>query len=159
MRNSRIPSPDALWATCVHPRCEKSPQARYDFPLPLCGEHLVQTLTAAVQVTRAAKLDYTKANQGKLNPFPESARLPHKEVVYYIKFGDRIKIGTTTNLKRRLDNLPFDQILGIEPGGVDVERQRHEQFATDRVSGREWFTPSEALMSHIAKLKKNPRRR
>ncbi len=139
---------------CVHPQCEKAPQERYAFPLPLCGEHLVKTLTAAVEVTRAAKQDYAKVNEGKTIPFSAKARIPHAEVVYYIKFGDRIKIGTTTNLNARLGTLPFDQILGTEPGGVDLERKRHQQFAANLVSGREWFSPSEALLAHIATLKK-----
>ncbi|MGW5387185.1 GIY-YIG nuclease family protein [Nocardia sp. NPDC003963] len=152
-RRAPIPRPDSMLDTCVHPRCHGAPQKRYRFPLPLCSEHLIKTLAAAVEVTRAAKLDYSKANPGKSMPFPVKARIPHGEVVYYIRFGDRIKIGTTSNLSARLSTLPFDEVLATEPGGVEVERQRHTEFAASRISGREWFTASEALLAHIASLK------
>lgn len=72
-------------------------------------------------------------------------------VVYYILFGNRIKIGTTTSLRGRLDALPYDEVLATEPGGFDVERMRHDQFADCRVRG-EWFEPTPALLAHIAEL-------
>ena len=70
------------------------------------------------------------------------------EVVYYIKFGDRIKIGTTRNLRQRRINLPCDSVLAAEPGGRPLERERHAQFASSRVIG-EWFEPSPDLLAHI----------
>lgn len=72
-------------------------------------------------------------------------------VVYYIQFGNRIKIGTSTSLRSRLDSLPYDEVLATEPGGYDVERKRHDQFADCRIKG-EWFEPTQALLTHVAKL-------
>jgi Meiotically up-regulated gene 113 len=80
-----------------------------------------------------------------------AARGRKNEVVYYIRFRDRIKIGTTRNLRQRLYELPYDELLAIEPGGREVERERHEQFAASRVIG-EWFEPDTALLKHIASL-------
>lgn len=73
------------------------------------------------------------------------------EVVYYIRFGDRIKIGTTANLHRRLQDLPYDELLATEPGGRELERVRHEQFRACRAVG-EWHFLDSHLLSHIAKL-------
>lgn len=72
-------------------------------------------------------------------------------VVYYIRFCCRVKIGTTTNLGARLTAIPHHELLVIEPGGVDVERKRHLQFAHLRDVG-EWFFPGAALQAHIKRL-------
>ncbi|MFD4457683.1 GIY-YIG nuclease family protein [Nocardia sp. NPDC058480] len=73
-------------------------------------------------------------------------------IVYYLQFGDRIKIGTTINLQRRLGEIPHDRVLAIEPGGRALERQRHKEFAEERLTG-EWFEPSQRLLAHIKKLR------
>lgn len=73
-------------------------------------------------------------------------------IVYYMLFGSRIKIGISTSLRSRLDSLPQGvKVLATEPGGRDVERKRHDQFAECRVGG-EWFRPTRPLLVHIAKL-------
>lgn len=74
---------------------------------------------------------------------------PLSGVVYYIRFGDRVKIGYTTNLRQRLHNLPHDEVLATEIGTMADERARHRMFADLRVTG-EWFRYEEPLISHIA---------
>lgn len=66
-------------------------------------------------------------------------------------FGDRVKIGTTTNLAKRVTGVPHDRVLASEPGGRDLERARHAEFAGLRVKG-EWFQYVEPLVSHVARL-------
>lgn len=74
--------------------------------------------------------------------------------IYYIRFGDRIKIGTTTSLKGRLASLPHDEILALEPGSYDLERARHREFAPMLVDGqREWFHDSSTLRDHALELR------
>lgn len=74
------------------------------------------------------------------------------DLVYYILFGSRIKIGTSASLRSRLDSLPRGvKVLATEPGGHDVERERHEQFADCRAGG-EWFRPTQLLLRHVALL-------
>ena len=142
IRNARMERPDSLRISCVHPDCEKSPQSEYEFPLPLCRQHLIKTLMAAVETVRTAKRAYGEANAEKKLPFGARMRIPTGNVVYYIRFGDRIKIGTTGNLTGRLMTLPHDELLATEPGGIELEKQRHRQFAADLVAGREWFRPA-----------------
>lgn len=75
-------------------------------------------------------------------------------IVYYIRRGDVIKIGTTTNPRSRFKNLMPDEILAFESGGRKEEAARHEQFGSCRVTMKgEYFHPAEKLMEHIAALR------
>jgi hypothetical protein len=69
-------------------------------------------------------------------------------VVYYIEFGTRIKIGTTVNIGSRMEALPWDRILLMEPGSYPLEKQRHQQFADQHVT-LEWFENGGPLLDHI----------
>ena len=77
--------------------------------------------------------------------------VPSRHVTYYVRLGNRVKIGTTTHLANRLQHIPCEELLAVEPGGVDVERERHRQFQQLRVTG-EWFEYAEPLISHVAQL-------
>lgn len=83
------------------------------------------------------------------------ATAPYFPVVYYIRFADRIKIGTTNWLPSRLPELPHDALLGVEPGGRELENERHQQFASLHVTG-EWFRMEPDLLAHIASLEPVP---
>jgi hypothetical protein len=73
-------------------------------------------------------------------------------VVYYLRFADRVKIGFSRNLGRRLLAIPHDELLAVEPGGPVVEDRRHQQFAKHRLVG-EWFQLCDELRSHIDAVK------
>lgn len=71
-------------------------------------------------------------------------------VVYYCRIGDYIKIGYSTRLRNRFTTLRADELLACEPGGPDLERQRHEEFTEERIHPRrENFRPSDRLNAHI----------
>jgi hypothetical protein len=74
------------------------------------------------------------------------------QVVYYLQFGDRVKIGTTTNLPERLKSIPHDRVLALEPGGFSTEHKRHAEFATSRIH-HEWFNITPKLVAHINDLR------
>lgn len=74
------------------------------------------------------------------------------EVVYYIRSGDRVKIGTSANPRQRLGSLHYEEVLAFEPGGRMLERRRHEQFAAHRVPRSEWFALHDELALHIQAL-------
>ena len=76
---------------------------------------------------------------------------PRIDVVYYLRYGDRVKIGTTSNPRQRLAAIWHDQLLAFERGDRKLERVRHIQFADDRQGG-EWFGLSDALRAHIAEV-------
>lgn len=75
---------------------------------------------------------------------------PRVDVVYYLRFRDRIKIGTTANPRGRFASLPHDEVLAFERGDRALEQRRHAQFAGQRIPRTEWFERSDALDAHIA---------
>nr|BFF11188.1 hypothetical protein GCM10025699_24910 [Microbacterium flavescens] len=74
------------------------------------------------------------------------------DVVYYVRYDDRIKIGTSARPRQRLTAIWHDELLAFERGDRTVERRRHEQFAADRYPRTEWFRRSSALEAHIGGL-------
>ena len=77
---------------------------------------------------------------------------PRIDVVYYLRLGASIKIGTTYNPRQRFAALPHDEVLAFERGGRELEQQRHLEFAADRLGTSEWFGLSRHLRSHITRL-------
>lgn len=69
-------------------------------------------------------------------------------IVYYIRRGDLIKIGTTADPARRFAALLPDEILAFEPGGRNEETYRHRQFIHLRGRG-ENFRQAPELLEHI----------
>lgn len=94
----------------------------------------------------------------------DDLRVEHKPVeskqqgslVYFIQ-GDNsgaVKIGITTDLDRRLRELQVATaetlaVIGQVPGGREMERELHERFKDQRLTG-EWFVPSGDLLAYIA---------
>lgn len=76
---------------------------------------------------------------------------PRIEVVYYLRWDARVKIGTTADPRRRLAVIWHHELLAFEPGGRALERARHEQFAHLREGG-EWFRADPELREHAAAL-------
>jgi Meiotically up-regulated gene 113 len=113
--------------TCCAPEC-KSRFARDYGGVPLCRGHY----------------------QGVLgSPVPES-------VVYYLTHADRpglVKIGRTTRLNGRINQLGGKKVtvIATEPGGPELERERHRQFAAMRAEG-EWFHFAAAILLHVHSL-------
>lgn len=79
-------------------------------------------------------------------PDPDLPR-PRIDIVYYIRWRDRIKIGTTHRPRGRLAVLQHEELLAFERGDRTVERERHRQFAGLREGG-EWFTAAPELVAH-----------
>lgn len=76
----------------------------------------------------------------------------HEPIVYYMKMGDLVKIGTSTNIAGRLEALRPERLLAVEMGGHQIEAQRHRQFAADRNHG-EWFRASADLATHMERIR------
>lgn len=122
---------------------------------------LSEMRSAGVELDKAAVAIAVKLGQYKHREATQPtwqkrhARPERKSIVYYIRRGELIKIGTTVTPQQRFKALMPDEILAFEPGGVDEEAARHRQFAAARVDQRgEYFRPVDALMAHIADLRK-----
>lgn len=77
---------------------------------------------------------------------------PRVEVVYYLRYADRVKIGTSATPRARLRAIRHDELLAFEPGGRALEQQRHREFA-DLREGGEWFTLTGAITAHIDRIR------
>lgn len=71
--------------------------------------------------------------------------------VYYMRIGNRVKIGYSTNLDLRVATINPEELMATEVGDMKTERQRHEQFKQLRTHS-EWFRLEYPLTDHIAAL-------
>ena len=78
---------------------------------------------------------------------------PRVDVVYYLRFDDRVKIGTTSNPRQRLAAIRHHELLAFERGDRALEQRRHAQFTEERFARTEWFHLSDALGAHIDVLR------
>lgn len=82
------------------------------------------------------------------------------QVVYFVRMGDLIKIGTTSNLLQRIQglSLTMGHVLATEPGGYMREQELHGRFAALREHG-EWFRAEPELLAYIDAIPARGRRR
>jgi hypothetical protein len=141
--------PDAITGRCCWPDCGRLPHA--DDSPPLCTAHLIKA--AAYMREHAALAGAMLGPQP--DEVPARKRPAPNERVYYVHIHDYVKIGTTTGLAGRMLNLRVEphQILAVEPGGRELEKRRHEQFADERRGRREDFEMSDRLMAHITQVR------
>lgn len=155
LRRSRLVDEPCSWRNCEnvadhpeHPLCEAH-YRRVGLQFVNENVELIQAIAGTLTVSDLVE---------RLAGFPddrEPRTPPVKEsVVYYARIGDVIKIGFTTNLVERLRALRVQPggLLAVEPGGRDVERSRHLEFADERYGAREDFAMSTRLMAHIEAL-------
>lgn len=113
-----------------------------------------QRLTAIVK-----SLGYTLADAAPQAEKPDDApavrwTIPaskHTPLVYFIRNGNRMKIGTTTELKRRIRTLALrpENVALLFEGDQRRERAYHKQFAEQRIGNTEWFAYEGALADYV----------
>jgi hypothetical protein len=74
---------------------------------------------------------------------------PRVDVVYYLRFADRVKIGTTASPRQRFAAIRHEEVLAFERGDRRLEHRRHLQFAEDRFPGSEWFRLTPRIAEHV----------
>jgi hypothetical protein len=148
--------------------------AAEDMPFPICERHADQLYKHMRPPRQHVEEVRDQLRQERLRERPPEEVLQRQarrdqasadqSVVYYVRLpGDRIKIGTTVNMKLRLTGLRVrsDAVLATEPGSYDLERMRHKQFADLRFTNGmpgvdlEDFEPGQVLLDHIAMLRKH----
>lgn len=146
----------SAWDTCWMPDCGGRPNRDLRAELPtLCYEHGLEIARAYTR--RIVADEERKAIERAERVYERRQReAGNREgaLVYYALIGDYIKIGFSTRLRNRLTTLRVDHLLAIEPGGPEMERERHHDFAIERIDlRRENFRPSERLLDHIEHLR------
>lgn len=138
--------------------------------LYLCKKHLaefeerIEEVKASAADERATRAyweyeeelarEHNQAQRSRREMAIEKARSEGRVVVYYIRIGDYIKIGTTTNLRMRMSILQPDEVLATEPGYTEVESMRHQQFRHLRIRPKsERFHPAQELLEHIEMIR------
>lgn len=84
---------------CCHPRCGAAPHP--ESRMPLCNDHLFK-----------AAADFNAIFQPVAPRLPEPPPIeppPRNPVVYFLVFGNRIKIGFSTDWLSRVEDLPYDE--------------------------------------------------
>lgn len=136
--------------TCCVPGC--ATRIRDDSPIPTCTEcgwQIAQQFESRIYAKRREDYNTWRARTEAARRERDGDRLAG--LVYYVRIGEHIKIGTTTKIKSRMTALRVnnEDILAVEPGGRELEAQRHREFRAERISRREDFSPSDRLMAHI----------
>lgn len=116
--------------------------------LYLCQDHLLQAWSIIQRQIEAGqpaqKLDSApRLKQVKVeNDFPGW--------VYYLRVGDRIKIGHSMDPDRRLSAYPpGSELIAIRKGSRKMERAEHIRYDVHLAEGREWFLYSDELAEDI----------
>lgn len=157
--------------TCAWPHCTAS--LSYNRVGILCREHGEAVADAVLEdrvVNRyfevhgqAVVADMTKrANSARMAEEERRARQRSEDAkskrgepghVYYLAVGERVKIGFSTDVRRRLRTYPpGSKLLAMEPGTLHLESLRHGQFRQFLAADREWFTPNAELSAHVNEL-------
>jgi hypothetical protein len=81
----------------------------------------------------------------------------HAPVVYFLRNGTRLKIGTSQSLRRRITSLSLrrEDVIRVEHGDQQYERSLHRRFADLRVDETEWFELRGALAEYLGLLSEN----
>jgi hypothetical protein len=142
---------DWIGHRCGAPGCEER-ACRDIRTLPLCYEHGLEIARVyEARIMADCQRETEAATDRRFRRFlVKQGNEGGDPVVYYVRIGDYIKIGFSTRLRNRLASLRADELLAVEPGGPEMERQRHKEFASERIDlRRENFRPSERLEAHI----------
>lgn len=141
-------NPHGREPVCCYPDClaEPWPEAR----APLCWDHMVDVSgQVMLEVSDRTPLEPSRSQlHGAVPPLNDQ-----RGQVYFVRFGHNVKIGFTTNLKRRLKDIPHEEILATYPGSRRDEKRCHALFADLRLEtthGREWFHMDQRILDFIA---------
>lgn len=125
-------------------------------PLPLCRPHALDISLNVTDLLHAhartgghgGSRDINSADIAPSSVWKTNA---HPPVVYFLANGNRIKIGTSTNVTARVVTLALRRknALLLLSGSNDLEKALHDHFEADRIGNTEWFHLSESIRDFI----------
>jgi hypothetical protein len=138
---------------CVWPGCGVESLVHVG---PLCWTH-ANIITDAVIEASHSKVTNAHANAAMQRQREAEDRKKLAEIrgqqpgwIYYVRVGDRVKIGYSVDVKNRMRAYPPEsRLLAVHPGTRQLETEMHRRFAGSRAAGREWFRETPDLVEHI----------
>lgn len=160
MKTRLLPAEDQAVIDAIHDREAQQAAASFDASEK---EQRRQRLSAIVSSLgyQLTETEAPTAQQADTNhvrwPVPSGKHAP---LVYFIRNGNRIKIGTSTELKRRIRTLALraENVALLHDGDRRLERQLHHQFADLRIGDTEWFALEAPLTDYIADQNRRARK-
>lgn len=153
---------DAQSTSCCWPECDQD-ALLLEIPWNLCFSHTGRAHDVVVHIRTGvpfseplpvAELSKERKDARTQTRNIQKASIGAKGWVYYARVGDRIKIGYSTNVRRRMGQYPPGSVLlAVEPGTKAMESTRHKQFFHLLDAAREWFRQDDELKAHIAKIR------
>jgi hypothetical protein len=129
---------------CCFPQCQAAPSVTLD--VPMCERHAIRVYRAVAAHIALADVDPSAlAFDGGTPDLERSTRLGS---VYFVRLGDRVKIGFSAHLRKRMEVIPHEEFLGRIPGTMRDEKNLHRRFAHLRTTG-EWFKADDELLTFI----------
>lgn len=141
---------------CVWPGCGVDQMLHIG---PLCWTHAEMVADAVnesrVPAATRAKADAAIRRRREAERAAKAAESRGQQPgwIYYVRVGDRVKIGYSADVKRRMRAYPPDShLLAVHPGTRQLETEMHQRFAGSRAAGREWFRETPDLAEHVAQV-------
>lgn len=135
----------ALVALCAHHlalAAESTPrEAVLPHPCLVCASRVGVRLAEGM-VCATCEWVHGEVPDGDLAP-------PRVDVVYYLRYDDRVKVGTTANLRQRLGAIWHEELVALERGDRELEHRRHVELAASRIGRTEWFHLDDAVRAHV----------
>lgn len=128
-----------------------------DCPLDICEMHALMTVAfmkerGGATMRRLEAVYEEPPVTRELKPRAPMHANGRTSVVYYMQFGQTVKIGFSTSLRKRVESLRPDAVVAIEPGRRGDEFGQHVRFAAKRLHG-EFFQLDRELIDHINMLR------
>lgn len=144
------------------PKCSETLNRRAQNGRMACrhcgGTFTFAEVQQAISAREAASVDARARREREhmrtLASLAESERETTENAIYYIRFRDAVKIGTSTNVAGRLADLPWEEVMALEPGGLAMEKLRHTQMQAHRLQG-EWFELSDEVRGLIESVQES----
>lgn len=131
---------------------EMRPPALYtvhDYMLALHDLDIPVDRDLFVRMLDTAERKYAEQTGRKPTPVQlRTSRYRHDPVVYYMRLGDLVKIGWSSNVNARREAIGPQGVMALEFGTKTLERERHKQFIHCHEHG-EWFKLDEQLAAWI----------
>lgn len=123
-------------------------------PVHLCGKHLREAYTFAAEMVEdnwdGAVREYVAGLHDTFKP-PKAVKQPLAGWVYFIQFGNRVKVGYTTRPVQRMKHLPHERVIGMVPGTREDEAGWHRLLSPHHIVG-EWFDADPEVLAVIERV-------